>query len=94
MATFTITGNGTKAGIVLAASSIAIFLGGVFDGAKVRVEASPDGAKWGTIARSQEISGIGQGEGAVAQCVLPSGWSVRTVTIGAGALTNVTIVVA
>jgi hypothetical protein len=94
MATFNITADGIKAGVALAAPSTAIFLGGVFDGAQVRVEASPDNILWGVIARSQEISGIGQGQGAVAQCVLPSGWFVRTVTIKAGALTNVTVVIA
>jgi hypothetical protein len=94
MATFNITGDGTKVGVALAAATTAIFFGGVFDGAKVRVEASPDNTLWGVIARSQEISGIGQGQGAVAQCVLPAGWFVRTVAVEAGALTNVTVVIA
>jgi len=93
MATFTITANGTKTGIALAAASTALFFGGVFDGAKVRVEASPNNALWAPVVREVDINTLGK-EGGVLQCALPSGWFVRTVTITAGAATNITAVIA
>lgn len=93
MAIFNITGNGTAAGQALGSPSTALFMAGVFDGSKVNVEASPDNVDWAIVARSQDLSVLGQGQGAVAQCVLPTGWYVRTVTVGAGPNTAVKVVI-
>jgi len=96
MASFTITGNGTAAGQALAALSTALFIGGDFDGAQVRLEAGPDNAKWAPVAADVDFTKVGRSNpgNVVVQCVLPSGWYVRTVTTGAGANTNLIVAVA
>ena len=96
MASFTITGNATAAGQALTAQSVAMFIGGIFDGAQVRLEASPDNAKWAPVTADVDFTRVGRPNpgNLVVQCVLPAGWYVRTVTTGAGALTNLTVAVA
>jgi hypothetical protein len=94
MATFNIVGNGTAPAQVQATVSTALFIGGVFGGAKVRVEVSPDGALWAGISSSQEMRGAGHDQPSVGSCMIPSGWSVRTVTTDASPTTVIKVVLA
>ena len=94
MATFNITANGTTAGQVLATAPSALFIGGVFGGAKVRVEVSPDGTKWAGISSSQELRGSGHDQPSVGSLTVPAGWRVRTVTTDATATTAILVEVA
>lgn len=92
MATFNITASGTTAAQILASAPSALFIGGVFGGAKVRVEVSPDGTNWAGISLSQELRGAGVDAPSVGQFTIPSGWRIRTVTAGATATTSITVV--
>jgi hypothetical protein len=95
MASFTITTNATSAGQQLAAASTAAFFGGVMDGVKLRLEASPDNTNWAPVGQSRDVSGLGDnGKGSVASCSLPSGWYVRVVSAAKGTDTNALVVVA
>lgn len=97
MPSFNITANGSLAGQVLTVPSTAIFIGGVIGKAKILLEASPDNTNWAPVSKSVDIAGsIAQGPngGAVAQCILPAGWFVRTNTQNADLTTNANVVVA
>jgi hypothetical protein len=94
MASFTVTTNATSAGQQLAAASTAAFFGGVMDGVKLRLEASPDNTNWAPVVLSREVGGIGDNGKGVASCSLPSGWYVRVVSAAKGTTTNALVVVA
>lgn len=95
MASFTITANGTTVGQALAAVSLAAFIGGTIGKAKVKIEASPNGTNWASVLSTKDFATTGRADGAtgVAQCMLPAGWLVRTVTTDADATTNVLVVI-
>lgn len=87
MASFTITADGTSAGVALAAAATAALMGGVFGGATVVLEASKDGTVYAPVLFQASCPGV-------SPVTIPIGWYVRTVTKGAGSTTSIKVEVA
>jgi len=87
MPSFNITSNATSAGQVLAAAATACLLGKTLAGVTVVLEASKDGTIFAPVTFPMAAPGV-------TPVTIPSGWTVRVVSVGATATTNAQVEVA